>query len=160
MTELESLEVFVPGRLCILGEHTDWIAQYRGANPSIPKGYTLVCATNEGLHARVHEYAAGKVKFSSTSYDHSTHTLEEELNADAFKEKAKLGGFLSYAYGTMSVLLEHPSLQNKEDLGGLWIDNYHTSLPMKKGLSSSAAVCVLIVKAFARRYNLQLDTAE
>ncbi len=31
---------------------------------------------------------------------------------------------------------------------GLFIDNYHTTLPLKKGLSSSAAICVLVVECF------------
>jgi galactokinase len=31
-------EIFVPGRLCILGEHSDWAAEYRTANPSISFG--------------------------------------------------------------------------------------------------------------------------
>lgn len=32
------IEIFVPGRLCILGEHSDWAAEYRTANPSISFG--------------------------------------------------------------------------------------------------------------------------
>lgn len=34
----EDIEVFVPGRLCILGEHSDWAADYRGVNPAISYG--------------------------------------------------------------------------------------------------------------------------
>ena len=29
-------------------------------------------------------------------------------------------------------------------VGGLRLDNYRTTLPLKKGLSSSAAICVLV----------------
>ena len=36
-----SVEVFVPGRLCVLGEHTDWMTQ----------GATIVCTTSEGIFA-------------------------------------------------------------------------------------------------------------
>lgn len=39
---------------------------------------------------------------------------------------------------------------------GIKIVNYETTLPMKKGLSSSAAVCVLIVRAFLTRYRHNL----
>jgi UTP-glucose-1-phosphate uridylyltransferase/mevalonate kinase len=38
----------------------------------------------------------------------------------------------------------------------LVIDNYRTDLPIKKGLSSSAAVCVLAVRAFNRVYDLKM----
>jgi mevalonate kinase len=39
---------------------------------------------------------------------------------------------------------------------GLVIDNYKTDLPMKKGLSSSAAISVLAARAFNRVYDLKL----
>ena len=39
---------------------------------------------------------------------------------------------------------------------GLVIDNYKTDLPLRKGLSSSAAVCVLAARAFNRVYDLKL----
>lgn len=35
-------EIFVPGRLCILGEHSDWAAEYRVENPSISYGTLLL----------------------------------------------------------------------------------------------------------------------
>lgn len=41
-------------------------------------------------------------------------------------------------------------------VGGLHIDNYKTTLPLKKGLSSSAAVCVLVARAFNLAYDLKL----
>ena len=43
--------VFVPGRLCLLGEHTDWMSSYRKDNPALECGLCVVCATNEGLYA-------------------------------------------------------------------------------------------------------------
>jgi UTP-glucose-1-phosphate uridylyltransferase len=41
---------------------------------------------------------------------------------------------------------------------GLVIDNYRTDLPIKKGLSSSAAICVLAARAFNRVYDLKMTT--
>ena len=41
---------------------------------------------------------------------------------------------------------------------GLVIDNYQTDLPVKKGLSSSAAISVLTARAFNRVYDLKLTT--
>jgi UTP-glucose-1-phosphate uridylyltransferase len=38
----------------------------------------------------------------------------------------------------------------------LKIDNYQTDLPVRKGLSSSAAICVLTARAFNRIYDLKL----
>ena len=41
--------------------------------------------------------------------------------------------------------------------GGLEIHNYKTTLPLNKGLSSSAALCVLVARAFNRVYDLKLS---
>jgi UTP-glucose-1-phosphate uridylyltransferase len=41
---------------------------------------------------------------------------------------------------------------------GLVINNYQTDIPIKKGLSSSAAICVLAARAFNRIYDLKLTT--
>ena len=35
---LNPVEIFVPGRLCLFGEHSDWAALYRAADPSIAPG--------------------------------------------------------------------------------------------------------------------------
>jgi galactokinase len=35
------IEIFVPGRLCILGEHSDWAAEYRTVNPTISYGTAI-----------------------------------------------------------------------------------------------------------------------
>ena len=40
-------------------------------------------------------------------------------------------------------------------LQGVEIDNYRTTLPLRKGLSSSAAFCVLMARAFNVLYDLQ-----
>lgn len=53
-------------------------------------------------------------------------------------QEARAGGFWSYVAGTAyKIMTEH-------EVGGLAIDNHTTTLPLKKGLSSSAAVCVLV----------------
>jgi len=40
-------EIFVPGRLCLFGEHSDWAGGYRSFNPSLHKGYALIAGTNQ-----------------------------------------------------------------------------------------------------------------
>ena len=46
---LNDAEIFVPGRLCLFGEHSDWAALYRENDPSIAPGYCLVAGTDQGL---------------------------------------------------------------------------------------------------------------
>ena len=43
-----------------------------------------------------------------------------------------------------------------ENVRGIKIDNHKTTLPASKGLSSSAAVCVLIARAFNLLFDLGL----
>jgi galactokinase len=52
--------------------------------------------------------------------------------------EAKAGGFWAHVAGTAyKMIVEHL-------VAGLRIDNYWTTLPFKKGLSSSAAVCIAV----------------
>lgn len=56
----------------------------------------------------------------------------------AVRREAKAGGFWAHVAGTAyKMVVEHA-------VAGLRIDNYRTTLPFKKGLSSSAAVCVAV----------------
>lgn len=74
------------------------------------------------------------------------------------------GGFYIYVAGTMLVTCSRFGLLCSDSerstsgtqVSGLTVDNYLTTLPLKKGLSSSAAVCVLVVKALCHVYGLEL----
>jgi galactokinase len=39
------MRLFVPGRICLFGEHSDWVGGYRRINAEITKGYPLICGT-------------------------------------------------------------------------------------------------------------------
>jgi galactokinase len=68
----------------------------------------------------------------------------------ALLEEARRGGFWSYVAGVAYQVLTNYHVR------GLVISNYKTDLPVKKGLSSSAAICVLAARAFNRVYDLKL----
>jgi UTP-glucose-1-phosphate uridylyltransferase/mevalonate kinase len=72
------------------------------------------------------------------------------MEPQALLEEAQKGGFWSYVAGVAYQVLTHYHVR------GLVIDNYKTDLPMKKGLSSSAAICVLAARAFNRTYDLKM----
>lgn len=68
---------------------------------------------------------------------------------------ASAGGFWSYIAGvTYHVLLSHPKISSSGI--GISVDNYRTTLPLGKGLSSSAAVCVLTARALSLVFGLGL----
>jgi len=133
----------------LLGEHTDWAGGFRRFNKELCPGFTLVTGTNQGLYARVKKHPS-KLVVSSTDLSGSCHRIELSMDAETLLREAREGGHFSYVAGVAYKMLE----ENK--VGGLEIDNYRTTLPLGKGLSSSAAICVLTARAFNQLYDLRL----
>ena len=73
------------------------------------------------------------------STHNAVHPAPRRLTCDCcMRREAEAGGFWSYVAGTAyKVATEHI-------VGGMQLENYRTTLPLKKGLSSSAAICVLV----------------
>lgn len=146
----EEMELFVPGRLCLLGEHSDWSGPLRKVNPDIAPGLTIVCGINYGLQARVHRLTESVLRVRSTT---ATEVLEVSLPLDDEEELARIareGSFFSYAAGVAYII------STQFNVGGLSVDNYETTMPLRKGLSSSAAFCVLIARSFNIMYGLNM----
>jgi UTP-glucose-1-phosphate uridylyltransferase/mevalonate kinase len=144
------MEIFVPGRICLFGEHSDWAGGYRRINADLEKGYTLITGTNQGIYARVSPHP-NKLIFHATLNDGTRQKpWEIPMDRDALLSEAEKGGFFSYVAGVAFQVLTHYRVR------GLEIDNYKTDLPVKKGLSSSAAVTVLTARAFNRIYDLKM----
>ncbi|MEA2062703.1 MAG: GHMP kinase, partial [Gemmatimonadota bacterium] len=144
------MDLFVPGRVCLFGEHSDWAGGYRRANSDLEKGYTLITGTNQGIHATVEPHP-GKLVLHSTMEDgRSIGPCEIPMSAEALLAEAEKGGFFSYIAGVAYQIMTFYPVK------GLKIDNYRTDLPVKKGLSSSAAVCVLTARAFNKIYDLKM----
>lgn len=146
------MKLFVPGRICLFGEHSDWAARYRLNNAELKKGYTLITSTNQGVYAEVQPHPTNLILKTSLSDGtrHGPHNLP--MDPAALLDEAEKGGFFSYAAGVAYQILTNYRVQ------GLEIDNYLTDLPVKKGLSSSAAICVLVARAFNRIYDLKMTT--
>jgi len=144
------MNIFVPGRICLFGEHSDWAGGYRRINADIEKGYTLICGTNQGIHAEVEPHPTALVLTSTTPDGQVIGPREIPLEPKALLAEAQQGGFFSYAAGVAYQVMTHYRVR------GLTIRNTWTDLPIRKGLSSSAAICVLTARAFNRVYDLKL----
>ena len=144
------MKLFVPGRICLFGEQSDWAGGYRRMNADIEKGYTLICGTNQGLYAEVEPHPNALVLSSVTPTGEKVGPVEISMELGALYNEAQKGGFWSYICGVAYQVLTNYRVR------GLVINNYRTDLPIKKGLSSSAAVCVLAVRAFNRVYDLKM----
>lgn len=139
------MKLFVPGRLCLFGEHSDWASGYRRYNSELGVGYALIVGTNQGLYAEVKPHPSQLIVRSGGKM------LALPMEKQALLTEARKGGFFSYAAGVAYQFLSY------FQVSGLEIDNYFTDLPIKKGLSSSAAICVLVAKAFNGVYDLKLS---
>lgn len=140
------MKLFVPGRICLFGEHTDWAGGYRRINGNLEMGHTLISGTNQGLYAEVKPHPS-KLLFTTSLTD---EVFDMAMDRDTLLKEAQSGGIFSYVAGVAYQVLTHYRVH------GLEIHNYRTDLPVKKGLSSSAAVSVLIARAFNRVYDLKM----
>jgi len=144
------VNIFVPGRICLFGEHSDWAGGYRRLNADIEKGYTLITGTNQGIYAEVEPHPTSLILSSMMPDGEARGPYEIPMELNALLEEAQKGGFWSYIAGVAYQILTN------YHVSGLVINNYKTDLPIKKGLSSSAAICVLTARAFNRIYDLKL----
>ena len=144
------MKLFVPGRICLFGEHSDWAGGYRRINADIEKGYTLICGTDQGIYAEAEAHPTSLALTSTTPDGQICGPYEIPMQPKTLFDEAQKGGFWSYIAG-----VAYQALTNYH-VRGLVLNNYKTDLPIKKGLSSSAAICVLAARAFNRVYDLKL----
>src|SRR5512144_1992462 len=93
------MKIFVPGRICLFGEHSDWAGGYRRINADIEKGYTLISGTVQGIYAEVESHPTALVMTSCTPDGQKYGPIEIPMEATALLEEAQSGGFWSYAAG-------------------------------------------------------------
>ncbi|GHU74563.1 hypothetical protein AGMMS49992_16370 [Clostridia bacterium] len=45
------MEIFVSGRLCLFGEHSDWAGFYNRTNAEVKLGLAIVSGIDQGVYA-------------------------------------------------------------------------------------------------------------
>ena len=146
------LELFVPGRSCLFGEHTDWAGKYRTMNADIAPGASIVTGIEQGIYAEVEKSSIFEMFSEAPEIADVWQDFSCRMNELELKNVAKSGSFFSYCAGVASYMLEW------YQVGGCKITLKSMTLPMKSGLSSSAAICVLVARAFNQLYRLNLNT--
>ena len=148
MSLRNTVDLFVPGRLCLFGEHSDWAGEYRRKDPGVEKGFCIIAGTDQGIHVSAEPLENG-FRVCQVLPDGSMSAEVLYLNTDEALQAAKESGcFHAYIAGTASVIMkEYPGR-------GIRLRVYRRTLPLKKGLSSSAAVCVAAARACSRVHRL------
>jgi galactokinase len=147
------MELFVPGRLCLFGEHSDWAGGWRRARPELAPGACLVTGTEQGLRATA-ERADDVLEIESRLAGGAQHgPARIPARPDALDAAARSAGFFRYAAGAAAEVVE------RFGVGGLRL-RVESDLPVGKGLSSSAAIAVLVARAYSRAWGLGLGARE
>jgi UTP-glucose-1-phosphate uridylyltransferase/galactokinase len=145
-------KLFVPGRLCLFGEHTDWAGHYRTMNADVAPGAAIVTGIEQGIYAEVEKSSIFEVMSVAPEIEGQWQNFACRMDEQELKRIARSGSFFCYCAGVASYMLEWYKV------GGVRIKITAMTLPMKSGLSSSAAICVLVARAFNLLYNLNLNT--
>ena len=143
------VHLFVPGRLCLFGEHSDWAGMYRTVNSGLEKGRAIVSGVEQGIYATA-ERADRFIMTTSPDFEEEEN-WECEMDTEKLLEVAQGGGYFSYVAGVASYINDNYSV------GGLKITVEKRDLPIRSGLSSSAAICVLVARAFNQLYKLKMN---
>ncbi|HUT60177.1 MAG TPA: GHMP kinase [Phycisphaerae bacterium] len=142
-------QLFVPGRLCLFGEHTDWAGQY-----GLHNGYCLVIGTDQGLSATARRSEEFSVKTQLPDSSGRPSGRARQMNcrwdAETLLSAAKDDNeFFRYCAG-----VAYEMMSSRGVAGGVEIEISSMDLPLRKGVSSSAAVCILVARAFDSAYEL------
>jgi galactokinase len=147
------IELFVPGRLCLFGEHSDWAGALRRVDDTLAPGACIITGTDQGIHAVAE--AAPAFEITSRLPDGSMKgPFRVRMQSQALREATVSAGFFSYAAGVAAEVHE------RYVVGGVRIEVDRMDLPLGRGLSSSAAICVLTARALNRIHSLGLSIQE
>ena len=144
------MNIFVPGRLCLFGEHSDWAGLYNRTNSEVEPGMAIVTGIAQGIYGYAERSDTFRFRAMNEDGSHG-EWIEWPMSVKQLKATAEEGGYYSYVAGVAAFMLEY------YDVGGLSVDITKVTLPIKKGLSSSAAICVLVARGFNLTYDLQLS---
>ena len=87
--------LFVPGRVCLFGEHSDWAGGFRRFNDEISPGCTLVVGTNQGVHAECWKHPSSLIVQSTDEEGNKYGPHEIPMEPKALLTAARKGDFWS-----------------------------------------------------------------
>ena len=131
------LVFFAPGRVNLIGEHTD----YNG-------GFVLPCALSFGTYLLVRVSDKPEMEFSSVNFDFSTKIGFENLSKKVGEE------WINYPLGVIDQFVK----QGVEPKGAQFL--YYGNIPNGAGLSSSASIELVTAFALNKLLNANINITE
>ncbi|MBS3821701.1 MAG: GHMP kinase [Planctomycetes bacterium] len=144
-------ELFVSGRVCLFGEHTDWAADF-----GLHAGHCVVIGTDQGLRATARPCDDLVIQTLVPDADGRPTGRSRQVTCTWDGESLKAAAkddleFFRHCAGTAYQMLDRHGVT-----GGVELHIGEMDLPLGKGVSSSAAVCILVARAFNAVYRLGL----
>jgi galactokinase len=121
---------FSPGRVNLIGEHTD----YNG-------GFVFPCALNYGTYLLLRKTADKNIKFSTLNFNHD----DSEVYSGLFSNTSKR--WINYPLGVMNEFIKKGTKLSGMDL------LFYGDVPNGAGLSSSASIEMVTAVALNELYN-------
>ena len=146
----DDVELFVPGRVCLLGEHADWAGQH-----GLHTGYCLVIGTDQGIRATASAADELIVETHLPDADGRPSGRRRQIKCPWDAEALHSAATDATEFFRHCAGVAHHVLQ-RYGAGGIELNIHEMDLPLKKGVSSSAAVCIAVAKAFDAVYGLEL----
>lgn len=134
-------KLFVPGRLCLFGEHTDWAGHYRTMNADIVPGASIVTGIEQGIYAEVEKSTIFELQSDAPEIAEVWHDFSCRMDESELKSVAKSGSFFCYCAGVASYMLEWYKV------GGVRIRITDMTLPMKSGVCRRLLLSVSWLRA-------------
>ena len=128
---------FSPGRVNLIGEHTD----YNG-------GYVFPCAVNYGTYLLVRKRSDKTIRFATLNFNHDDSVEFSGMFKNTFRR------WINYPLGVMNEFIKRGT-----DLAGMEL-LYYGDVPNGAGLSSSASIEMVTAVALNEIYNAGLPLLE
>ena len=128
---------FAPGRVNLIGEHTDY-----------NNGYVFPCAITYGTYMLARKNNAGIVKMASENFDYGAEIPIRDLST------RQPGKWMNYPLAVFDQFIQHGFQPGGIDL------LYSGNIPNSSGLSSSASIEMVTAFALNDIYNLGFDNVE
>ena len=142
---MKAKKIFVPGRLCLFGEHSDWASEYIEKNSNVKDGHTIVACLEIGIYANIEKNSN---EFVLKEKDKE---LRIKLDVNEIKKEIEKNPYYAFVLTTLMHMIVN------YEVDGAYIEINKNTLPQKKGFSSSASISVLVCRTFNILYNLGLS---
>ncbi len=88
------INIFILGRFCLFGKHSDWAGMYRTVHSEVVKGQAIVTGEEQKIYAAAEK--ADKFIMTSSPEFSENEEWECEMDTACLLESAKQGGYFSY----------------------------------------------------------------